>query len=71
MFVHLRFNGRALAVSVSNLGCVYITLLDSWCATRSYLLVVHKLKLKLNTRLYTLCSSVFVCVIFKRGINVW
>ncbi|XXN13673.1 MAG: hypothetical protein AAI902_00345 [Candidatus Hodgkinia cicadicola] len=71
VFVHLKFGGNALLISVSNSSCVYINLLNSKCVSRSYLLIVRKLKLKLNTRLYTLCSNVFVCVLHKRSVNIW
>ncbi len=71
MFVHLKFGGRALLISVSNSGCVRINLLNSECVSKSYLLVVRKLKLRLNARLYSLCSSVFVCVLRKHGVNIW
>ncbi|AUG34012.1 Precorrin-6Y C5,15-methyltransferase [Candidatus Hodgkinia cicadicola] len=71
VFVHLKFGGRALLISVSNSGCVRINLLNSECVSKSYLLVVRKLKLRLNARLYSLCSSVFVCVLRKHGVNIW
>ncbi|XXM93371.1 MAG: hypothetical protein AAI946_00340 [Candidatus Hodgkinia cicadicola] len=69
--VHLKFKGRAVAVSVSSSGDMCISLLNSKYATNSYLLIVRKLKLKLNTKLYALCSSVLVCVILKTGGNIW
>lgn len=71
VFVHLKFDGYVLLISVSNFGCVYINLLNSECVSRSYLLTVRKLELKLNAKLYTLCSSVFVCALRKHSINVW
>lgn len=60
-----------LLISVSNSGCVYINLLNSECVSRSYLLIVRKLKLRLNAKLYTLCSNVFVCVLHKHSVNIW
>ncbi|AHL31071.1 MAG: Precorrin-6Y C5,15-methyltransferase [Candidatus Hodgkinia cicadicola] len=71
VFIHLKFGGHALLISVSNSGCVYINLLSSKCVSRSYLLVVRKLELRLNTKLYTLCSSVFVCALRKHSDSVW
>ncbi|ATY93505.1 Precorrin-6Y C5,15-methyltransferase [Candidatus Hodgkinia cicadicola] len=71
IYAHLKFGGCAIIVSVSNLGCLCLSLLSSVYSTRSYLLVVHKLKLMLNAKIYTLCSSVFVCVVRKKKGNIW
>ncbi|XXM90190.1 hypothetical protein AADW59_00360 [Candidatus Hodgkinia cicadicola] len=70
-YVHLRFGGCAVVVSVSNSGCVCIGLLSASYDSRSYLLSVHKLEVRLNAKLYTLCSSVFMCIIYKKHVNVW
>ncbi|XXN13844.1 MAG: hypothetical protein AAI978_00350 [Candidatus Hodgkinia cicadicola] len=69
-YVRLKFGGCAVVVSVSNLGRLCIGLLNIGYSCNSYSLVVHKIKLKLNAKLYTLCASLGVCIVRKVGSNV-
>ncbi|XXN19795.1 MAG: hypothetical protein AAJB65_00300 [Candidatus Hodgkinia cicadicola] len=70
VYTHLEFGGRAIIVSVSNLGCLCLSLLNSVYLVNSYLLIVQKLRLTLNAKIYILYSSVFVSVIWKNNKNI-
>ncbi|XXM93554.1 hypothetical protein AAHH88_00310 [Candidatus Hodgkinia cicadicola] len=71
VYTHLRIGARAVVVSVTSLGCFCVSALSLVYSASVRLVTVHKLKLKLNAKIYVLCSSVLVCVVCKQLVNVW